>query len=92
MRYTTEDKARALVEIKNEDGEVFSRSKNLRGIFTHARRFKWNATALAQNGKTLQVVFPDRSTCRVEFADANVLRDWINNRVKYGRGRFMKGT
>lgn len=80
-----------MVEIKNEYGEVFHRSRNLRGIMDYARMFKNAATTLYQVERTLHVHFPDGSTCRTEFADASVLAYWIGRRVIFGRGRFKLG-
>lgn len=76
------------VQLTNEDGQVFRTGKNLRVIQEYARTFKYDTTKLRQRGKTLIVMFPEGSRCETPFADATVLRDWIADRVRFGRGRF----
>lgn len=79
-----------MVELKNEEGEVFRRGKNLRVITDYARSFKWSVTKLRRTGRTLHVSFPEGSYCTTLFADPTVLKDWIDGRIKYGRGKFAR--
>jgi len=78
------------VEIRYR-GEIIHRSKNLRGILDHARRYRLSGIhTLQQKDKTLFVVFADGATCRTQFADPTVLRDWIDGRCK--RGMFVRAS
>ena len=72
-----------MIEIRNPQGQVIRRSRNLRGIGDHARR-TWLAEAVAspaQDGRgLLQVTFGDGTTCRTEFASYQVLCIWLHAR------------
>ncbi len=72
-----------MVEIANAQGQVIRRSRNLRGIFAHARRTwieKASASPMQAGQGLLQVTFGDGCTCRTEFASYQVLCDWLRNR------------
>lgn len=67
------------------------KGRNLRVILDFAREMGFlNVHDLSQDGVRLHVHFADGSTCDTNFADATVLTGWINDRVKYGRGRWRK--
>ena len=72
-----------MIEIRDRNGEVIHRSKNLRGIFDHARH-TWVEEAVAmptwQSTGLLCVTFGDGSTCRTEFASYGVLVQWLRSR------------
>lgn len=64
--------------------------RNLHIIMDFARRFRaCDVHTLRQEGLTLHVHFADGSTCVTDFADPGVLADWIQARVRYGRGRWQ---
>ena len=67
-------------------------SRNLRCIMDYARKFPHGATELRKHKRWLHVRFPDGSTCATRFSDATVLRDWIKDRIRFGRGKFNNGT
>lgn len=84
-----------MVEIANAQGQVIRRSRNLRGIFAHARR-TWIEEAIAcpaQEGRgLLQVTFGDGCTCRTEFASYAVLCDWLHHRCSWVGVRRIAGS
>jgi len=71
------------IEIKNDAGVTIRRSKNLRGIMDHARRFA-RPCQLRQDGHDLYVTFANGDTCKATFADSGVLSSWISARVRIG--------
>ncbi len=82
-----------IFEIMERRGTVVvHQGKNLRVILDHARRFRVGGTSIWQDGCYLRVSFPDGAYCTTAFADQTALRDWIADRVKYGRGRFIAGA
>ncbi len=82
-----------IFEITERRGAVVvHQGKNLRVILDHARRFKVGGTSIWRDGYYLRVSFPDGTYCTTAFQDQTVLRDWIADRVKHGRGRFISGA
>ena len=83
-----------MIHILDRDLKIISRSKNLRGIMDYARNQQWcGKTQLEINPilpKELWVRFPGGATATVQFKSAQVLHDWIANRVKFGKGKFMR--
>jgi len=77
------------VAIVNKDGDIVRTSKNLACIMTHARDFRFD-TKLHQDGYTLHVNYSNKDQCSTRFADQTVLRDWISDRVRFGRGKYVK--
>jgi hypothetical protein len=73
----------SVIEIRDRSDKVIHRSRNLRGIFDHARR-TWVEEAVAmptwKSTGLLHVTFGDGSTCRTEFASYGVLCQWLRSR------------
>lgn len=69
------------------DGQPVAEGRNLRVIRDYGRR-TLGVHAMFQRDRELRVYFANGAECRIEFADASVLRDWITNRIRYGRGRW----
>jgi hypothetical protein len=76
-----------MIEIRSKTGQRLRTSKNLRGIRDYAR--EWNAV-LSQQGKQLRVAFGNGATCEATFASEVVLSRWIDDRVRFGKGKFAK--
>jgi len=82
------------VRVIGPSGIVLHRSRNLRAIMEYAARceksrFCFGPTELEQDRYRLTAHFPDGSTCKTDFADEKVLRKWITDRVRFGRGKFV---
>jgi hypothetical protein len=80
-----------------QGSKVIHRSRNLRGIFDHARRVGLTyavATHIKDTRGTgeLFVKFNDDSFCCVIFADWYVLRAWIKRRRSWKNRLLMEGT
>lgn len=69
-------------------GPIVSQSRNLRGILNYARKYTYG-NELAMDGKKLIVCFRGGETSETFFACEKVLKQWIINRVKYGKGKFV---
>lgn len=76
-------------------GRWVHRSRNLRGIFDHARR-TWIEQAVAcpaQEGKgVLCVTFGDGCVCQAEFASYEVLCHWLRRRRSWAGVRCINGS
>ena len=85
----------SMIEIVNANGQVLHRSRNLRGIFDHARR-TWIEEATAHpagEGKgLLQVTFGDGATCQTAFASYHALCDWLKRRRSWAGTRRIAGS
>lgn len=79
------------VQILDRDFRVVAQSRNLRCIGEYAHNQRWcGVTKLKQEGKTLHVHFPGGTTCTTLFQSEKVLTTWIDDRVRFGRGKFEK--
>lgn len=69
------------VEI-TRDGKVIRRSRNLRGLITHAGKHGVNEVSVwrTSNGAGVYVKFGDGATCRTTFADFTIARDFFRKR------------
>lgn len=82
------------MKIRDKYGAVVAHSQNLRGILDYTRRpgitieradlFGPNK----QGGGTLGVTWSDGATTLVDFADFDVMRDWVGTRAKGKRAIF----
>ena len=83
-----------MVEIRNKQGQVIRRSRNLRGILDHARRVGLDEACAypRERGRGLLcVAFADGSTCQTEFADYTVLCWWLQARRSWAGVRRIDG-
>jgi hypothetical protein len=64
------------------DEKVVHRSRNLRGLITHARRAGVHSAAVwrTQSGATVYVEYSDGAYCRTDFADFTIARDFFRKR------------
>lgn len=72
-----------------KDGKTIASSQNLAGIMRYARAFP---ATLKRKGHWLVAHFDDGATCVTTFASETVLQRWIENRVRYGRGKFRNSS
>jgi len=72
------------VEIKDSDGSVIRRSRNLRGILDHARvqgvEYVRVDRDLRDGGAIVKVGFWDRATARTKFASYQVAVEFVKAR------------
>lgn len=71
------------------DGRTVAQSANLRAIMGYGRRIP-GVHGLFQRDYELRVYFANGAECRATFADKTVLRNWIDARIRYGRGRWSR--
>lgn len=79
--------------IYDRRNRLIYKGRNLSAITRHARRFRsCDIHTLTQHDRMLRVYFAGGDYCETEFASAAVLSLWIDNRVRYGRGRWADGN
>lgn len=75
-----------MIKIHNRQGDCISKSKNLRGILSHARKERPINIVLhkCENGSgLLRVRFADYAHTRAKFASFEVMQEWLMDRKSW---------
>lgn len=71
-----------MIIIRDKAGRAVSRSKNLRGILDYSRKNEVERVDLYP-GPQLGIAWKNGASMLADFADATVMRAWVDRFVKY---------
>lgn len=74
--------------IRDADFRIVKRSHNLRGILEYSRSHAVERVDLYSSARLFGVAWMDGATTLVQFADANVMRQWAETRKCFKGAEF----